>query len=697
MITLRREIHSFCKPDDAVPLESNTLTPAAVPYKGFTLQFNINFDQLPGTGNITLCEVPGAFSLVRRFAGDIPLDSSRQQYFTFPATEDITFDRSRQHYCSFPAADGSIPVFEGKVYLHDKDHPDWTEIRAGFAAALAESGEHTMVLHSDGIRLHILLDGRVMDENFIYGDIIFSAGTPINFAAEYVKNGWFHAPAISPCIDVKQEDIPDGIQYFTTGNPNSWVGDVVPFSHDGVVHLFYLFDRRHHGSKFSTGAHYYGHFSSSDLIHWTEHEFIGEIENQWETCGTGTPFYQNGKFYFAYGLHTSRFLPYEKNGGILLRDEARDNNGLVHAIPFDKLGERKPEGMTYAISDDCIHFRKSHILPHFCENPSVYTMPDGSLKMYAEGVWKADKPDGPWQLINSSFPPNGKQSTIRNTLECPSFFEWNGHYYLIVGMDGCYASATEDFTEYDDLAADGRDIYNGMLVPMVIPYKNNRRLISGWIYPFGTCFAIHELVALPNHALGIKWCPELLPPTKEERNLGDALEASVAMDFDNEPAPYAVYSANISSENGGKVAFRFMGTEGCCEFQIDLDGKWAQFETIDGQTPLNQFSAPLKTMREQVAEYADKIDIFKEMPHDVLEKCHVHSRDYRLDKLNGINGDFQLRILVKFEKKMPCTFIDVEIAGVRTMISMRERLILKSVSLMTHGGVRVNNLKRITF
>jgi hypothetical protein len=33
------------------------------------------------------------------------------------------------------------------------------------------------------------------------------------------------------------------------GGDEAFAGDCIPFYHDGTFHLFYLFDRRHHGSK----------------------------------------------------------------------------------------------------------------------------------------------------------------------------------------------------------------------------------------------------------------------------------------------------------------------------------------------------------------------------------------------------------------------------------------------------------------
>ena len=672
MIHRRHEIFTF-DPADVLP-EKNSLT----------FQIELDFSTL--TSDCVLAEIPGRFILRRRTAkGGF---SAQQSYTKFwcETCLDRKYDEA-QHYMAHPMPDGTVPVIEAILFLQNDDpaewkaprnevaFQEWTEIRTGFAQSRTTQDKHTLTVHCDGVRFHLLLDGELRDENFIYGSIVPATGELITSA----QNVRYDSPGLNPHVTVEYRTTQDSVQYFTPHGDNAWVGDVVPFSHNGTAHLFYLLDRRHHASKFQTGAHYYGHLSSTDLIEWTEHEPIGRIENQWESCGTGTPFYHNGKYYFAYGLHTDRFIPRAENGTApyIAPDQ-------VKPVSFSELGGRAPEGMTYAVSDDCIHFEKSFKITHFSENPSVYTMPDGSLKMYADGIWRADQVDGIWTCLSSDFPPFGKAATMRNTLECPSFFEWNGYYYVAVGMNGFYGSPTADFAQYDDMAADGRDVYNGLIVPMIFSWNDNRRLISGWIFPFGSFMVTHELVQLENHALGIKWCPELFPAVTAEKTLSTASGV-----LDDQPSQKACYVLEIDGSKGGRIALQFSGKGAeTVEFQLDLDAKTAQFETVEkGQV----FAPPLRTMRECVAEYADKIESFKQLPAEVKYKCHVFSRDYKLDRIGGTDGVFTLRIMATQEEKMPSAILDAEIAGIRTMLSLRPDLHLEKVELITDGGALVRS------
>ncbi len=642
----------------------------------FTFSLTADFSRI--TQDCTLAELPGIFTFVRRKVHGTGRQSD-YLYYAWDLQNESDFDDA-QHYDAYPMPDGCAYAIEAKVMVSSPDHPDWTEVRAGVSQSRIPAGKHTLTLHCDGIAMLLLLDGIVLDESFLYGGVKLPPehGLPENF----------YSPALLPEIKESYADRNTGIQYFSPFADNAWVGDVVPFVHEGTVHIFYLLDRRHHGNKFGTGAHYYGHLSSTDLKHWTEHPTVGRPEAQWETCGTGTPFYHNGMFYFAYGLHTDRYVPYEKNAGQLLREEAERNGGCVTPVPFAELGERLPEGMTYAVSADCIHFRKSGMLTNFSENPSVYVMPDNTLKMYADGIWTAESIDRVWMCRNTGFPPSGKDSALRNTLECPSFFEWNGSYYLIVGMDGFYRSETAEFTEYTDLAAEGRDIYDGLVVPMVIPWQKGRRLIAGWIFPFGSFLVLRELVQFPDHDLGTKWCPELMPDTwcNTAAPEPDALRAGVPVPQGDQDT---VYSFTLDGSRGGKFAVQIASDKETIEFQLDLDECSAQIETVSA--PGEWFMPPLPTMRERVAEWIGKADIasFKEMPSEVKFKCHVFSRDFRLDHLRGLDGYFTVRLRLWRDSKMPSALLDAEIAEMRTMISFRPHFSPEYLSVRICGGTEI--------
>ena len=93
--------------------------------------------------------------------------------------------------------------------------------------------------------------------------------------------------------------------------PNYWhtyAGDCMLLWDGQRLHLFYLFDRRHHTSKWNLGAHQYAHLSSSDLLHWEHHPLALVLDRGWECAiGTGDFIYHEGRYYAFYTiLHSTR-------------------------------------------------------------------------------------------------------------------------------------------------------------------------------------------------------------------------------------------------------------------------------------------------------------------------------------------------------------------------------------------------------
>ena len=191
------------------------------------------------------------------------------------------------------------------------------------------------------------------------------------------------------------------VQFWTPAGHNTWVGDVVSLYHQDTYHLFYLYDRRGHQSKLGRGGHYFEHLSTKDFKHWTEHEAAVPIEEQWETFGTGTPFVYDDKLCISYGYHTTRIYPREQT---TLPELYKYLGKWGHTGAFDRHRmEGVAAGASYSVSEDGIHFAKTGILFHPCENPSIYVDPEGRLKMLAK-LWSARHVGvrfGEWRLALS--------------------------------------------------------------------------------------------------------------------------------------------------------------------------------------------------------------------------------------------------------------------------------------------------------
>ena len=285
-------------------------------------------------------------------------------------------DRNRQNYPAFKMADGSLPVLEATVLLHSADHPNWKDMTIGIPLALLKDpeGRHDIVLNFSGVRWTMYVDGELLDNDFPFGYPQWPAAGTWKLNGEYVGRASLHLPAIEPAQKPSKMPSVAPVQYWTPPGHNSWVGDVVTFFHQGRYHVFYLYDRRHHQSKFGNGAHYFEHLSTADFHTWTEHEAATPLEEQWECIGTGTPFVFDGKLCIGYGLHTGRIYPDQKTTWPAQWDYLRKHGCTGQFKRASTPGV--PAGSTYAVSADGVsNFTKSNIMFHPCQNPSVYTDP----------------------------------------------------------------------------------------------------------------------------------------------------------------------------------------------------------------------------------------------------------------------------------------------------------------------------------
>ena len=403
------------------------------------------------------------------------------------------------------------------------------------------------------------------------------------------------------------------IQYWTPHDWNSWVGDCAAVRWGGHVHVFYLFDRRHHRSKNGGGGHYFAHISSADLVHWDEHPDPVPPTRRWEYIGTGMPIDWKGKLHLFYGLHTDRY----RHGW-----------------------EKFPIGGTYAVSADGIHFTKSDVIFDDDQNPSPFIRDDGRLGIVHSfvsakaGEYVADSIEGPWTKIHDTIPTGG---------DCPFVFAWRGWRYVIQGFIGMAASKSGAPGTWEDWVLSGDDIYDGLSVPVVSEYGDDRRLLIGWIHHpdgWGGWLCFRELIQHPDGRLGTKWVDEIPPPEKP-----------------------LVFSAKA----GEKIVKRFARLDGESpemEFSVDPATGRAQFaEVVGGVAPR------ILTLSERAAaatgenDYARYLKRYANAPDACFETA--------IGKIRGLDRAYEVKMAVHYDPKGDTTLFDAEIAGGRTLLVIR--------------------------
>ena len=409
------------------------------------------------------------------------------------------------------------------------------------------------------------------------------------------------------------------IQYWTPAGTNSWVGDVTVINFKDRLHVFFLYDERHHQSYGGRGGHIFKHLSSPDLKTWEEHPIAVGKDEAWEWVGTGTPLVKDGKLYLFYGLHSSR-------------------NGEGWELKY-------PKGGTYAVSEDGVNFTKSHDIFTDDENPSPFWMEDGRLGIIHSGFskdrgwWAADRLAGPWLKVDDAIPTEG---------DCPCPFVWNGWHYIIQGFVTMAASPSGKPGTYEDWVLAGDDVYGGLSVPMVVDWKDGRKLLVGWINGldryhevpkgwakqiWGGWLCFRELVQFPDGRLGSKW-------------LAETPNRGLTKVYDCPPdRPFVLTFRN----GAGKTV----------EFRVDPQEARAQFSD-DG------------TRRKTLAEVSRGLDPKKRRGAQIAQgllDVPYSAENYAIGKIRGLDRPYKVRFGVYYDPKADGTIFDAEIAGTRTMLA----------------------------
>ena len=572
-------------------------------------------------------------------------------------------DRNRQNYPAFKMPDGAVPVLEAHVVLHSIEHPDWKNMTIGIPLARLEKpeGVHEIALNFTGVRWTMYVDGELLDNDFPFGYPQWAEKNAWRLDSEFVKAAAIYFPGITPeKRPAKTPKTSPGIQYWLPPGHNDWVGDVATLSYKGRYHVFYLYDRRHHQSKFGCGAHYFEHISTEDFKTWTEHEAATPLDEQWECIGTGAPFVFNDKLCISYGLHTTRVYPQETTTLPLQWDFLNKNGRTGEFRRTTTPGV--PAGSTYSFSEDGVsNFKKSWIMFHPCENPSVFTDPGGKLRMMANyrsnGIWESESVDGGWRCISPGFPLGG---------DCTFFFRWGRFDYIIGGFTGLWSKpADAPNSAYEDAVRKGIDFYDGSNVPSIAEITGGRFLMAAWIpiRGWGGNLIIRELIQFPDGRIGTKWMKELTPETAKPKTLAASVAETTTFPADSKSF-MLVFDVHPAEAKKGKFGILFLpenGEQDSCELQILLNELRAQF----GPGSSNNFAGHEKPLREGGA------------PQGV--------GNYAIENLIGVDRPFAVRVIVKGCEKIGGSLVDAEISGKRTMISYRPGLTVKKMVFRTEG------------
>lgn len=613
--------------------------------KQFTLSFSL---ELTSTTPCKLLEIPNVLS-VNLIDGQSLADDGGQ------------------NYAAFPMKDGTVSVLEASLRLRQPvGKHELNDMKIGVPLALLPNplGRHAVELVFTGARWTLYVDGKLMDNDFPLGYPESSLTNP-DYDANKVSE-----VTLSPKGSVRERAerniTSSQLQYFTPQGHNAWVGDVATCYYKGRYHLFYLYDRRGHRSKFGRGGHYFEHLSTADFRTWTEHPEATPIEEQWETFGTGTPFVWHDSLFLSYGMHTTRIYPQEVTASPMQWQYIRDH-GESRAITFKSIEGLFPSGASYSVaSPDGSRFTKTHVLFHPSENPTMYTDEQGRLMMLANygarGMWTSDRIEGGWRCLSEDFPPGG---------DCTFIFHWGDYDYIVGGFTHMWMKeAAQPIEGYVDMVAQGTDFYDGLSVPAFTRLPSDRVIMAGWVQinkHWGGTLVIRELLQDKDGRIGSRFMDETMPPFKKPRQIANQINSRRELSLSSSSGLLTFDVTAISKD--GKLDLTFLperGTDEAFTWTIDLGEQRTQFSPSSQQRQ--------KTLREGGKPQA--------------------AEDYAIDHLGTDlqSRTFPVRIILNDNPKLRGTLVDIEIAGRRTMISYRHKLLSRRIVVQPHQS-KVTNLK----
>lgn len=565
--------------------------------KIFSWQFKL--DQLKCLAEQIILNIPDVVQCRIRKIG------SGEQYEAFERKEN--YDGRKPGY-------GDNFALEATLFLTSEFHPEWNECTFGIPLSELDFNA-TFTLQYNGVYFSLFADRKLVTDNYTYGNPPGILPENIAPASDAVTFSAWSQELITE--DKTDRDV-TALHTWSPDGLNAWAGDVSLLYENGNFHIFYLFDRRHHGSKFGQGGHQWAHLVSRDLRTWKDHGVVLPFYKDHQTYGTGTPFQMGDKLILTYGLHTGRIIPNEE------MEKAPDRylRGATWAESIDG-------GKTFHPTDKIFHL--------YSENPSVYRLDDSTF-LFHNGVDLRTAETFPdFVMHKESIFPEGEESVMRNCRDCPAWFTWHEKHFMIMGFSGMWMDDAFDFPNPRDLAAEALDIYDGIQVPMVAPYENDRRIMVGWlpITGWGGIMLLRELVWDTTYNVpGTRFLEEALPdlPCKPC------------------PAETAVESDcffELDCHAGENVVLRFEGTGGDLEFRLDAAAKRASLSRTDGMNP------PC-SLRENAAKGM----------RSFIDKTGGMARE----NIPGLDKTYKLRFLLRYERKWNGCVLDFEIASCRTII-----------------------------
>ena len=512
-----------------------------------------------------------------------------------------------------------------------------------------------ILLRYQQFRLSLFVDGVLVDEEWPVGFVSTGKSAQLEVSPPVTRiEIWNSALAdtaiestnggekkIASRADAILGPEPRDIQY---SRPRGWdtnAGDAMPFYHDGTFHLFFLFDRRQHHSKWGLGAHQWAHISSTDLVHWKHYPIALPIDHEWEgSICTGSIFFHDGLYYAHYA---TRMPDHSERLGVAV---SRDGIHFIKTLPTPFAEPAPP--FLHGPNRDPFVFQigaEFHMLVTAAvENRTLSGGNEGALEHLIS------KDLSTWSVLPQPFLTSG--SDVQP--ECSDLFHWGGWYYLVFGLSGTthYRMSRSPMGPW---IAPLTDILDGPEVKVMkeAEFKDDRRIMVGFLVHdngYGGDLVFRELLQQKDGSLGTKLPKEMELPSKLTKMLTDVhlnpaqtIGTAIAIGGD------ARISAKIAPRAGSAFAIR-MGPP--ANEQVIFDGAAGSVTWIDstGRTA--------GTKLDHVANLSAAFDIVLTL-HDTVADLSINGNRTLIHRLSSQPHD------IHFSSAASADITQIKLSSVR--------------------------------
>ena len=361
--------------------------------------------------------------------------------------------------------DGDIlSIIQTEQTIRAEIHFNAKETPVVLVAELPEVDSVSLLIANSSSRIALYLNHQLCDEDWPLGTVLLENCICTEIAAQF---------SIHDNFSVEQDYQRDqglptvtNIQNWSPAGLNTGIGDCMPFSHAGTYHLFYLFDRRGHESKWGLGAHQWAHLSTTDLLTWQQHPLAIAIDEQYEgSICTGSLIFHESVYYAYYAVRMSDGSPAKLSWSVSQDGNHFEKTGKSFTLtfPYEPVSARDPLVFRDEAGQFHLLITTSLIYPQESARGCLAHLTSVDLQSWQQ--------QGPFLVLENNEQP-----------ECSDYFHFKGWYYLIYSTYGTahYLIAQTPFgpwlkPENDVLG------YKECRVPKTAIFKENRIIIAGFV------------------------------------------------------------------------------------------------------------------------------------------------------------------------------------------------------------------------